>query len=110
MERLAPKLVMVLLIVSVILFDTSSSLSMGLGKTLNLEQSKGFLGNAYKLNPLSEFEGELQKSTYQPSRIQKYDRYLEIDVRYSRRSEIPGYRHMFCSGYYCAFQYASKYN
>ena len=32
--------------------------------------------------------------------------YLEIDLKYAKKKNIPGVRHLFCSGHYCAFEYA----
>ena len=33
--------------------------------------------------------------------------FIEIDLKFAKKKPIHGVRHLFCSGYYCAFEYAS---
>ena len=97
----------------------ASPLTMGFGKTLHLDyNSDQFSARAFDFNIFPE-SGERFEDQYQyshplgqrhhqvapPSPPSKH--YLEIDLKYAKKKNIPGVRHLFCSGHYCAFEYAS---
>ena len=90
-------------------------LTMGFGKNLNLMQNDAYTEQAFDLDIFSNqnhFQ-EKFKNQKKPNfprknfhRVGK-EQFLEVDVKHSTKKEISGVRHMFCSGYYCAFQYSS---
>lgn len=100
-------------------------LTMGFGKTMALAQDHDrFSGRAFDFNifPSSGeyFEEpyvrhhQLQHSFLHPRHHFQHKHQghsnphlLEIDLKFAKKKPIPGVRHLFCSGYYCAFEYAS---
>lgn len=97
----------------------ASPLTMGFGKTLHLDyNSDQFSARAFDFNIFPE-SGERFEDQYQYSHPlgQRHHQvapppppskhYLEIDLKYAKKKNIPGVRHLFCSGHYCAFEYAA---
>ena len=100
-------------------------LTMGFGKTMSLVQDHDrFSGRAFDFNifPSSGkyFEEpyvrhhQLQQHSYLDPRHHFHQQHqghsphlLEIDLKFAKKKPILGVRHLFCSGYYCAFEYAS---
>lgn len=100
---------------------TVDPLTMGFGKNLYLPENRdGFSGRAFDFNifPSSgdHFEDPfvrpaVQKRFHHPHHFSPQhvgpQHFLEIDLKFAKKKPIPGVRHLFCSGYYCAFEYAS---
>ena len=100
---------------------TVDPLTMGFGKNLYLPQNRdGFSGRAFDFNifPSSgdhfedPFVRPVQKRfNHRPHHFSPQhvgpQHFLEIDLKFAKKKPIPGVRHLFCSGYYCAFEYAS---
>ena len=99
---------------------TVDPLTMGFGKNLYLPENRdGFSGRAFDFNifPSSgdhfedPFVRPVQKRFHHPHPFSPQhvgpQHFLEIDLKYAKKKPIPGVRHLFCSGYYCAFEYAS---
>ena len=93
----------------------ASPLTMGFGKTLHLHyNSDQFSARAFDFNIFPEsgerFEDQYQYQYRHQRRHQvsppPSQHYLEIDLKFAKKKNIPGVRHLFCSGYYCAFEYA----
>ena len=95
----------------------ASPLTMGFGKTLHLDyNSDQFSARAFDFNIFPE-SGERFEDQYHHQYSHHLDQrhhppppsqhYLEIDLKYAKKKNIPGVRHLFCSGHYCAFEYAA---
>ena len=90
-------------------------LTMGFGKNLNLRQNEAYSEQSYDLDIFSNkrhFQRMFKNQKIQNLQRKKFhpagkENFIEVDVKYSKKKEIPGVRHMFCSGYYCAFQYST---
>ena len=84
-------------------------LTMGFGRNLNLRQSHQLAHQAFELNFQEPHARPLRGGRdFHNARGLRRGHIIEVDVMHSKKKEIPGVRHMFCSGYYCAFQYATK--
>ena len=97
----------------------ASPLTMGFGKTLDLHYNTDqFSARAFDFNIFPE-SGERFEDLYQSSHHSGHldqrrhqvssppsQHYLEIDLKFAKKKNIPGVRHLFCSGHYCAFEYA----
>ena len=107
------------LIIFILIFNTTlvntAPLTMGFGKNLNLRQNDANSEEAFDLNIFSEqnhFQ-EMFTNQKEPNSPRKNfprvgkENFIEVDVKHSKKKEIPGVRHMFCSGYYCDFQYST---
>ena len=104
-------------------------LTMGFGKTIKLPNNKDlFQARAFDFNifPSSgeHFEdpfirphhqhhayGSLHHHQHQHQQYPHHPHHppqhlLEIDLAFAKKKPIDGVRHLFCSGYYCAFEYA----
>ena len=102
---------------------TVDPLTMGFGKNLYLaENHDGFAGRAFDFNIFPSSGDHFQDPFVHPARKRFHphhphdhfslhhdgpQHFLEIDLKYAKKKPIPGVRHLFCSGYYCAFEYAS---
>ena len=125
------------LLILLLLTRDAAALTMGLGKTLRLAaNSDGFSSRAFDFNifpasgehfqepfvtitrpHLHERFHSLQHHHHKDRHHHHHDhhghqhqgprQFLEIDLKYAKKKSIPGVRHLFCSGYYCAFEYAS---
>ena len=97
----------------------ASPLTMGFGKTLHLHHNNDqFSTRAFDFNIFPEsghqFEDQYQyfspsnKRHHMPAPLHppSHHHYLEIDLKYAKKKPIPGLRHLFCSGHYCAFEYS----
>ena len=98
----------------------ASPLTMGFGKTLHLHYNTDqFSSRAFDFNIFPE-SGETFEDQYLYSHDYGHpdqrhhkvssppsQRYLEIDLKFAKKKNIPGVRHLFCSGHYCAFEYAN---
>ena len=75
-------------------------LTMGFGKNLNLRHSHPYSEHAF--DPGHQFvvpdvrPRKMNKSRHRSSQ----QNYIEIDVKNVKKKQIPGVRHMFCTGYY----------
>ena len=89
----------------------SQPLTMGFGKNLNLGYSDASSDQAFDFGPFpgEEIDHEDKEVLKDSLHISRNRDYIEVDVRNSKEKEVPGLRHLFCSGYYCAFQSASEY-
>ena len=118
------------LLLYILLFEADNSeaspLTMGFGKTLHLHYNKDqFSPRAFDFNifpesgdrfedqyigPVHPFEDHHvgHDKRYHPPRrpVPHHRQYLEIDLKYAKKKPIPGVRHLFCSGHYCAFEYS----
>lgn len=101
---------------------TVDPLTMGIGKNLYLTQNHdGFSSRAFDFNifpssgdhfedpfvrPVQKRFNHPRPHHFSPHQVGP-QHFLEIDLKYAKKKPIPGVRHLFCSGYYCAFEYAS---
>ena len=83
-------------------------LTMGFGRNLNLKHSHELAHQAFQLNLQDSHVRPFRERDFHNARKLRRGHFVEVDVKHSKKKEIPGVRHMFCSGYYCAFQYATK--
>ena len=113
------------LFLTTFMLNEVTTLSMGFGKTMHLpynrqlRQSRAFDFNIFpesghhfedpyiqlQLDVLSEKVS--QRHHPLSSHQHKPKNFLEIDLKFAKKKPIAGVRHLFCSGYYCAFEYAS---
>ena len=107
------------LIIFILLLKTAivygAPLTMGFGKNLKLRKNDANSQHAFELNIFSN-QNHIQEM-FINQKLQNYpqknfhrvgkEEFIEVDVKHSKKKEISGVRHMFCSGYYCAFQYSS---
>ena len=100
------------LIIFILMFENkfvkTLPLTMGLGGNLNLQPTHEFSNFAFSLNFQDQPGRPIRGESFHKHRRLRRGQFIEVDVKHSKKKEIPGVRHMFCSGYYCAFQYASK--
>ena len=122
-EEMIKHLYLFILVFAVRPPEMVEGLTMGFGKTMSLAQDHDRVsGRAFDFNifPSSGdyFEEpyvrhhQLQHSYLQPRhhfhQHQSHNPHLlEIDLKFAKKKPIPGVRHLFCSGYYCAFEYSS---
>ena len=108
------------------MLDGVTTLSMGFGKTMHLphnhqvRQSRAFdfnifpeSGHHFEDPYIRPQHGSLSQKMFQhhhphsSSHQHPPKHFLEIDLKFAKKKPIHGVRHLFCSGYYCAFEYAS---
>ena len=107
-------MIMFILICNTTLVKTAP-LTMGFGKNLNLRQNDAYSEQAFDLDIFSN-QKQLQEMfpNKQLPNLQRKNFHhagkencIEVDVKHSKNKEIQEVLHMFCSGYYCAFQYST---
>ena len=101
-------------------YTRATPLTMGFGKTIKLPHNNDHMSaRAFDFNifpssgehfedPFIKLhEGDQTSFHGSSSRLHSGPHHLlEIDLKFAKKKPIPGVRHLFCSGYYCAFEYA----